>query len=70
MAAAGTKPAIAPKTGRKSVVSNQKGNRKPIGVASNNLWNRVRESLVLTDVEHARIDEQIGYLGSTSKSDT
>ena len=62
MAAAGTKPAIAPKTGRKSVVSNQKGNRKPIGVASNNLWNRVRESLVLTDVEHARIDEQIGYL--------
>jgi LysM repeat protein len=59
---ANTSPAIASKVGRNSVVSNQKGKRKPTATASQDLWSRVRGRLVLTDVEHARIDEQIEYL--------
>lgn len=60
--AAGAKPVAALKIEQKPAVFNQKGKRKPTGVAGNNLWNRVRGGLRLTDVEHARIDEQIEYL--------
>jgi membrane-bound lytic murein transglycosylase D len=48
----------------KSVLNRKgKGNkRKPSGVASKNLWDRVRARSLLVDIEHARIDEQIAYL--------
>lgn len=57
-----TNPAVAPKVARNPVVSSQKVKRKPTGIAGKDLWGRVRGRLVLTDVEHARIDEQIDYL--------
>lgn len=60
--AANTSQVIASKNGRNSVVPNRQGKRSPTATASQDLWSRVRGRLVLTDVEHARIDEQIEYL--------
>lgn len=50
------------KTGRSLVVSDRKDKRKSTVVARKDLWGRVRGRLALTDVEHARIEEQIDYL--------
>ncbi len=50
------------KTGRSPVVSDRKDKRKSTVVARKDLWGRVRGRLALTDVEHARIEEQIDYL--------
>ena len=63
MVAAGQNPAAPPKVQRNRTATSQKGKRKPAGtVASKDLWGRMRGRLVLDDVAHARIDQQIDYL--------
>ncbi len=62
MVAANPNPAAPPKVQRNPAASNQKGKRKPSAVAGKDLWGRVRGRLALTEVAHARIDEQIEYL--------
>lgn len=47
--------------GRNSVASARKGKRKSVA-NSKDLWGRMRGRLALTEVEHARIEEQIDYL--------
>jgi len=63
MVAAGQNPAAPPKVQRNRTATSQKGKRKPAGtVASKDLWGRMRGRLVLDEVAHARVDQQIDYL--------
>lgn len=62
LAAVGRKPVATPKATRNLVASSRKAKRKPGGIGSKNLWDRVRGRSVLAEVEHPRIDEQIAYL--------
>jgi len=62
-AVGGPNSAAPPKAQRNRTATGQKGKRKPAGtVASKDLWGRMRGRLVLDDVAHARIDQQIDYL--------